>query len=333
MAYKSCQTTGCSKRKDLNDVGKCPRCVEAIIKYQNKASDVPVFPCGTCTRECEEKSRSIMCNYCEKWFHSQCVDLDDESYDFMMKKLKSLKWFCNACDVKVDEAIEKCISLEKQTKSLQAGMVAMEQRIATVESKVAGTVHKEIHNAINERADIDRRKCNLVVYNFPEAIIPDEEGEKKTAWDTGVRRSADTEALSKLIADELHINMGSPNELKISNAIRLGKRLVDDKPRETPRPLKITFSDITVKREVLTKSKDLRSSTDNVVKRVFFNPDLTPEQRKKDKQLRDQMWDIREKQQKNVVIQKGKIVEVTWEVRKTRTPPKSNNSAGVSSNM
>ena len=331
MTFKSCQTVGCSKRKDLNDEGKCPRCVEAIIKFRSNASKDPIFPCGVCTQECPEGSRSIMCNYCEKWFHCQGIDIDVESYDFIMKKLKCLKWFCDVCDVKVDEAIEKNISLEKQTRSLQASVVSMEKRLVEVESKVSGAVHKEIHSAMNERADIDRRKCNLVVYNFPEAVLADDDSENKTAWDTGTRRTADTEALSKLIEDEMHLNMGTSDKPKILNAIRLGRRLVNDKPRTTARPIKITFSDITVKREVLTKSKDLRTSEDKVAKGVFFNPDLTAEQRKKDKQLRDQMWEIREKQQKNVVIQKGKIVEVTWEVRKTRNPKNGTTSAGASS--
>ena len=330
--YKSCQTSGCSKRKDLNDDGKCPKCVEAILKFKNKSSDDPVFPCGTCTQECDDKKRSIMCNYCERWFHSQCVNLEDEVYDFMMKRLKSLKWFCEACDVKVDEAIEKSTSLEKQTKSLQVGMVNMEKRLAAVESKVQGAVHKEIHTALNERADIDRRKCNLVVYNLPEVNIPDEDDQQKTtAWDTDVRRTKDTEALVALIQNELKINMTLAGKPKITNAVRLGRRLIDNKPRTTPRPIKITFSDIDTKREVLTNSKKLRESTDITLKGVFFNPDLTAEQRKKDKQLRDEMWEIREKQQKNVIIQKGKIVEVDREVRKTRKQNNGTKSTSANS--
>ena len=89
---------------------------------------------------------------------------------------------------------------------------------------------------------------------------------------------------------------------------------------------------ITVKREVLTNSKKLRESKDITVKQVFFNPDLTAEQRQLDKQLRDKMWEIREKEQRNVAIKKGKIVEVPFEVRKTRKQndgPKASSNSGM----
>ena len=75
----------------------------------------------------------------------------------------------------------------------------------------------------------------------------------------------------------------------------------------------------------------MRESTDITLKGVFFNPDLTAEQRKKDKQLRDEMWEIREKQQKNVIIQKGKIVEVDREVRKTRKQNNGTKSTSANS--
>ena len=161
------------------------------------------------------------------------------------------------------------------------------------------------------------------MYNFPEADIPEENGDGKAVWDTGVRRTKDTDALSTMIENELKINMTLSGQPKITNAIRQGRRLVDDKPRSTPRPIKITFTDITVKREVLSNSKKLRDSLDITAKGVFFNPDLTAEQRKRDKELRDEMWAIREKEQRNVAIKKGKIVEVPHEVRKTR---KQNNA-------
>ena len=106
----------------------------------------------------------------------------------------------------------------------------------------------------------------------------------------------------------------------------MGRRLVNGKERTKARPLKITFTELKTKREVLIRSKELRNSENPINKNLFVNPDLTEEQRKKDRELRDEMWKIRETENKNVAIKKGKIVEVPYNVRKTRqaTPKPSN---------
>ena len=323
MVREYCSTNGCRKWKDINNDGKCPRCVERLKKHQSAKSNDPIFPCGMCKQECEEDSRSTMCDCCETWFHNHCVDLSDEYYDVLMS-IKRLRWFCEACDTRVDEALEKCNGLEKQTKALQISLANVEKRLDNVETKLAGTVHKEINSAINERADIERRKLNLVIYNLPEAIIPDE---TPSAWDSPDRRTKDTEKISDIIQKELKITMETNGKPKIVNAVRLGRRLIDNKERSTPRPIKLTFLDLQTKREVLTNSKELRNSDDQTARRIFVNPDLTEQQRKLDKQLREKMWKIREEQNKNVAIKKGEIVDVDYEVRKTRnrnTPPTPN---------
>ena len=53
---------------------------------------------------------------------------------------------------------------------------------------------------------------------------------------------------------------------------------------------------------------------------------MTAEQRKKDQELRKEMWHIRETQNKNVCIKKGEIVEVSWTVSKKRPVRQTPNS-------
>ena len=77
--------------------------------------------------------------------------------------------------------------------------------------------------------------------------------------------------------------------------------------------------DINTKRQILIKSKELRSSEDPVASKLFVNPDLTEKQREKDKELRNKMWKLREEEGRNVIIQKGQIVDAPYNVRKTRT--------------
>ena len=78
--------------------------------------------------------------------------------------------------------------LEAQTKALQVSMQKVETRLDSVESKISGTVHKEIHAAINERTDIENRKMNLVIYNLPEAVDCNDEN---SSWDNTTRVDKD----------------------------------------------------------------------------------------------------------------------------------------------
>ena len=68
----------------------------------------------------------------------------------------------------------------------------------------------------------------------------------------------------------------------------------------------------------MKRSKDLRNSDDEICRKIFVNPDLTEAQRTKDRILREEMWKIRETENKNVIIRKGEIVEVPHTVRKHR---------------
>ena len=197
-----------------------------------------------------------------------------------------------------------------KTKALDTRVTDIEQRMEKVESKVSGKVHKEIHEAINERTDIDRRKLNLVVYNLPEASVTIED----SAWDSNERVQNDMEQICVTLQNEMEIDL----KTKIINARRLGKKKKGESDKYTARPLKITFSDLQSKRDVLTKSTDLRKSDNPVAKNLYINPDLTPAQRENDRKLREKMWELREKDKKNVIIQKGEIIEVTWDVPKFR---------------
>ena len=325
-----CITDGCMKRKNLNENGVCPTCIARTEKFENAThKNDPIFPCGLCNKEV--KTRGLMCNYCEKWTHSECLDIAHTTYDEMMK-LKEInsncfKWFCMKCENKIEEVIEKTASLETLAKSNKADIEAVVERLESVESKLAGTVHKEISDVLNERSDIERRKMNLVIYNIPEAEM---EENPPTVWDSPKRTEEDTRIFIEMIKTELHTNP----EGKIKAVVRRGRRLVDGKKRNRPRPIKVIFkeAEIKTKRDILTRSKELRNSTDPVFKNVFINPDLTPDQRTKDKELREMMWKIRSEEKKNVVIQKGKIVEVPFNVRKTRQPTEKSVQMSTNSN-
>ena len=95
------------------------------------------------------------------------------------------------------------------------------------------------------------------------------------------------------------------DKAEIKDAIRLGP-----KKAGYIRPLKVMLQNIQVKREILGKAKLLNSGK---YKNVYINPDLTPQQRDKDRLLRQELKKRRDNGESDVYINKGKIVERRFE--------------------
>ena len=67
-------------------------------------------------------------------------------------------------------------------------------------------------------------------------------------------------------------------------------------------------------------AKKLRTTENPIANKLYINPDLTDKQREIDSKLRAEMWKLRG-EGKNVIIRKGAVVTVEYEVRKTRSAP------------
>ena len=106
------------------------------------------------------------------------------------------RWFCSKCTNKVDQLIEKANTLEIETKAVKADVEDLKTRMENVEKKLKGSVHKEISVAINEKADIERRKMNLVIFNLPEQKCAND---NKTAWDLPEIIEKDIETITDII--------------------------------------------------------------------------------------------------------------------------------------
>ena len=148
---------------------------------------------------------------------------------------------------------------------------------------------------------------NLIVYGLPEP-----EKTEGTKWGTTEKDKADKEQLNKIITEDIGVNLDEDSDIIDS------RRFGAPTPGK-PRPLKIVFKSLDVKRNVLTNAKKLRQSEKPICKTLYINPDLTEKQRQADKKLREEMW-IERGKKRNVIIRKGQLVEVNYNVRYTRSP-------------
>ena len=85
--------------------------------------------------------------------------------------------------------------------------------------------------------------------------------------------------------------------------IRLGK-----KEQGKTRLIRITVDSVKTKREILKRAKRLRDS--EKWKRVFITPDLSPKERQRNKELREDLKSRTEEGEENLVIRRGKIVKL-----------------------
>ena len=304
MVRTYCKIPRCMKWANLTADGICPR--HDTLDKKDKG-DV-VYNCLDCDQVCTEQQKALLCERCNKWIHTSCADISDTFYDAFFEagsKLSCFHFYCKTCDGKVEEALQKYATLENDTKELKVEMTTVKDQLASIHKTIRTSIRTNISTAIDDKNELDKRKMNLIVFGLPEVESSD------GTWGISEKVKKDIETMNTIISDELNVAL-SPRT-GIIEARRLGAKV-----QNKHRPLRIEFRDIGTKRDVLTKAKNLRNSTNTVAKQLYINPDLTKEQKEADKKLRAEMWRQREEENKNVIIRRGKIVTSEVEVRKSR---------------
>ena len=305
--YNTCNTPSCMKRKDLDSEGYCPNCSKRRMTKKSLKEPEKCIKCDLAFND-DENEQCIQCEVCEEWVHAICIDIQPEMYKVLFKKgessLRGFKWFCEKCDRKIEDVIVKMTSLETKTKHLESDMEIIKNKVEKLEGGIKTQVKDEIAEVMEDKEEIEWRKYNLVIFGLPESKLSVKDD----------RIDEDTRIIKDIIKHDLNVGL-SPR-----NGIYDAKRLGTFNGNKT-RPVRITFDDINTKRQVLKDAKTLKQNTNPMKRKLFINPDLTKQQRKDDEDLRKKMWDRRENHNENVVIRKGKLVTVPFEVRKTRTKP------------
>lgn len=127
------------------------------------------------------------------------------------------------------------------------------------------------------------KRNNLIVSGIPEP----------TQGSLEQRREVDLEKVKALLSE---LDVRDP---RLEGVFRIGQSL------RRERLICIKVQDFALKQDILRKAKSLRNS--NEFKQCFINPDLTPSQRAKDKELRDTLKRKRE-EGLDMIIRGGKLI-------------------------
>lgn len=149
----------------------------------------------------------------------------------------------------------------------------------SVSSALSQPVTNSAYDVIEEMRDRERRRQNIVVYNFSE----------------GTDRKADIEAFKALS------NAIFKLDLAVAKAVRLGPK-IDNKIR----PLLLVLEDFNDKNYLISHSHFLKRHDD--YKQVFIVPDRSKIERLKHKEAVDELKKRRAKGETDLVIRNGVVV-------------------------
>ena len=253
----------------------------------------------------------IECHDCKQWCHKNCADLTQSQFDFLSvegKLNEGIQWICKIC---LSGENEKKGPLEKKLDRMFARFLAVERAVEKVanatgenlEKKVEEMIDKKLEEKFKEREERQKRELNLIVVGLPES--------NKTE---SVERQADDLKRVQTMVDKICPDLKE----KVEEPVRLGKV-----GGSRPRMLRIKVKSLGDKREIMRNAYKINKDVKDQKNRMYINPDYTPAEREKQKELRAEIKRRTQEGERDLKIRGDKIVQVR--------PPQAAQAAGRTS--
>ena len=210
----------------------------------------------------------------------------------------------NCLSEQLNDLTQKIADLTSKQQLLQNSVQSMSSKFAEpvtntetdVPAQPSTPTSNNALDIVDEMRDRERRKLNLVVYNFAE----------------GSDRKADIEAFLTLSTAVFKL------DISISKAVRLGPKITNKH-----RPLLLTVEDIDSRNYLISHSHFLRHH--DQYNQVFIVPDRTKLERIKHKKAVDELRQRRAKGETGLLIRNGVVIK--------RQPRQSASSTGQHSDQ
>ena len=279
-------------------------------------------PC-LCGKPVRANQKSLACIACDVKYHQTCLVIDAN----VLKALSEANippWTCKNCILSFKNLINENSKLAEENCALKKNNESLLQRIDSFEKKLTDMkndikneilselkqnipsnptqglsvnnvvpiasneeIRKEIHMAMIEDREREKRRLNLCIRNLPE-VETDEQ-------------SSDLAMVKDFLTENLEIQRGEIAE-GLQSVKRLGERQ-DSKARVLIASCKTS----SIRRKILQNSRKLKDFRTAENKKVFIVPDMTKTQMETDKKLNDELWSLRREGVK-AIIRRGRIV-------------------------
>ena len=307
----------CTSRGKLSEALQCDLCYtwvhaqcEGLTKDHYKvinqiSNEVPGITYLCKVNHCCNRFKQLLFSFLN------CSTADSISVDAQISdSLKNKEVLSSMCDnvkeslrTSITEVSTKIDRLLSRNDDLQMEISSASEQIdvpakTSAAAATASTASSTAHNIIDELADRDRRKKNIIVYNLPE---PSDRAADKVSF----------LALYKTVFDQ---------DASVIRVTRLGRRL-----ENKHRPLLVCFEHEDDKITVISRSNLLRHH--DQYKGVFLAPDRTKFEREKHAKLVNELKERKTKGETNLIIRNGSIVSRPTHPANNQSSQGSNHSS------
>jgi len=206
---------------------------------------------------------------------------------------------------KVQKAVldveNKAVTLVKETDTKIETLVEaklLDEVVKKVDSVVSDKVKvvvdnkvKYVSEEVDEKLEIEKRRCNIVVFGVKEQDI-------LVLDKLSMAKSPDQEVVEEIIITGLQVDATR----HIDDVSRIGKFIVGK-----CRPVRVVLKSFEAKVEIMKRVKLFKEHEE--YKEIYITPDLTRKQQDSDKQLRAELKKLKEQGETSAKIKKGKIVK------------------------
>ena len=269
-----------------------------ISSATNLEEEMDIVPCW-CGKS--DHDATVECTVCSAWVHYECLGISVARLSELINDVPA-NYVCKVClpklTVDAAEELKKNSSRNQlyiyavSTPPTAPAPVQVEISEATIQRLVDGAAAaatKAVMSFVHENLEKEKRKDNLVIVGLPDQE-PDEMAQRKY----------DTEKIEGYCE-----KLGIPKDA-VQSTYREGRQ-------KGKTVLKVAFKDrfVTERRLLLSNGTNLMRSDPDLQSlrfRPFIRPDLTIQEREKDRELRNVLKERREKGEHNLVIRGGRIV-------------------------
>ena len=219
-----------------------------------------------------------------------------------------LVWYCNECKPSVSKLLGAVAKVNERCDKLEKDVDELKTRVDDLEGnddpdQVINLVRNECKQVIKEESDRLRRQSNIIIKGLPEPI-----GDSDTE-----RINYDKARVLDLCKTELGLR---DNEVNIKGVFRLAPNpgASGQETEARPKLLKVILGSSEEKITILRNAKKLANPT-NPENKVYISPDMTREERNRNRQLVEELLARRQESRDNNdnskwAIKRNKVIKV-----------------------
>ena len=256
--------------------------------------DKKKYPCGGCSKEVVKNAKSVTCCVCEFWFHNACIEgMTDQFYESIAYAHKTWgysAYFCKCC-------VKAMAKLNQSVVEMKSAIGKLEERIEVLEGEkeaVAKRVKTVKRRAEKVKEDLDGVEREMV--SGMEKAMANAKKELKVQLEKDEERNVQVvlygivESKKEAVEERINEEMAMVTEMtevlgvELKGEVEIRYRAGREVPKEgeRPRPLIVKVQDDETRTKIMANSGKLARV--EKWKRVFVAPDLSPEQRKQDRE-------------------------------------------------